>query len=71
MPVLELDPPAVATEPPARSLEDVILRALHRPGDEPCPVCGGRLSAIERGAACGSCESRIEREVVAAGAWVG
>ena len=71
MSVLELELPLVATEQPARSLEEAILRALRRPADQPCPVCGGQLSAIEHGVACGSCGSRIERETVAAGAWVG
>jgi hypothetical protein len=70
MPVLELEPPLMATERHS-SLEDVILRALSRPGEEPCPVCGGPLAAVDRGAACGSCGSRIEREAAAIGAWVG
>src|SRR5262245_40856054 len=71
MSVLELDLPLVATEPPPRSLEDAILRALHGAEAEPCPVCGGPLGRIERGVACGACGSRIEREAAAAGAWVG
>jgi len=71
MPVLELEPPLMAMERPPPSLEDVILRALSRPGEEPCPVCGGPLAAVGRGAACGSCGSRIEREAAAIGAWVG
>jgi hypothetical protein len=71
MSVLELEAPLMATEQAGPSLEDVILRALSRPGEEPCPVCAGRLAAIERGVACGSCGSRIEREAVVVGAWVG
>ena len=61
MGVLALERPAGARPPPEPTLEEAVLRALRRPYETGCPVCGGALDSAPAGVACRDCGSRLER----------